>query len=345
MRLPGLLIFALGLNSATAAAPTELRVLTYDSLHSKGGWGEKIFPAFEKTCGCRLKISTAGDGAQILTRLELERARGKPGTDVVIGLDQNLWGTSKKYIEGWKDWRPEGFDKIPVSLRIGPDGEGFLPFDHGVFAFMWDSKKGDELKLKAPSHLADLLKPEFRRRLILQDPRTSTPGLSFVLLTRILKDPADFRLFWGALRGQWLTLAQGWDAAYGLFLRGEAPLVWSYTTSQAYHREHGDPSRYQALIFEDGNPVQIEGAAIVQGSAAPLALKRALLEFLISPSAQESLPKRQWMLPARADVPLPASFSELPKPKKRLGTHPVAPPATVLKEWEGAIRTSATSAP
>ena len=40
---------------------------------------------------------------------------------------------------------------------------------------------------------------------------------------------------WRKLKPRILTVSKSWDEAYGLFLKGEAPLVLSYTTSPAYH--------------------------------------------------------------------------------------------------------------
>jgi thiamine transport system substrate-binding protein len=37
------------------------------------------------------------------------------------------------------------------------------------------------------------------------------------------------------LKGRVLTVTPGWSEAYGLFTKGEAPMVLSYTTSPAYH--------------------------------------------------------------------------------------------------------------
>src|SRR5262249_49694035 len=127
------------------------------------------------------------------------------------------------------------------------------------------------------------------------------------------------------------TLAPGWEGAYQLFLRKEAPFVWSYVTSQAYHEENppvpridGDSSlkgmrRYEAVLFKEGQPVQIEGAVIVKGAMkkeSDLKLARKFLDFLISPEAQQWVTRKVWMMPVRKDVPLPESFKRLPKPFK-----------------------------
>jgi len=181
---------------------------------------------------------------------------------------------------------------------------------------------------------------------VLEDPRTSTPGLAFLLYA----DAVGGNGFWGKFRTQWLTLAPGWDGAYALFLKKQAPLVWSYTTSQAYHeeqeleelktqpahapardgvREAGKEapksSRYRALVFKEGNPVQVEGAALVKGAfegdSEPLRkIARDFLEFLLTPEVQSQIPLKNWMLPVIPGTKLPESFGRVPKPLKIVRT-------------------------
>jgi thiamine transport system substrate-binding protein len=108
-----------------------------------------------------------------------------------------------------------------------------------------------------------------------------------------------------------------------MFLKGEAPLVWSYVTSEAYHRTkwaEAERGRYRAVVFEDGNPVQIEAAAILKDApGGPAMRKRALefLELLVSEEIQKKIPETQWMMPTRLGVKLPMAFQTLPVAKKR----------------------------
>jgi thiamine transport system substrate-binding protein len=325
-------------NGGAGTEPPTLVVATYDSFVAKNGLGPAIFPLFEKKCGCKLKALASGDGAQMLSKLQLEAERGKPQAHVVLGLDQATWERARPYLEAWGEWVPRGYGRVPSDLRVAP---GFLPFDYGVLAFMADTEQLKALKLEAPRKLADLLGPRWRRQVILQDPRTSTPGLGFLLYAAV----AGGEGFWPKFKSQWLTLAPGWDAAYGLFLKKEAPLVWSYTTSQAYHEAHGDVARrYRALVFEEGNPTQIEGAALIQGAfegeagAERRRLAREFLEFLLSDDVQRLVPSRNWMLPVMPGTALPDSFKNVPVPKKRV--NPPSDAATVerlLVEWKRAI--------
>jgi thiamine transport system substrate-binding protein len=321
---------------ALAAEQPTLTVSTYDTLAAEGGWGAAVFQRFEKRCGCKVRVLTAGDAGQIVARLRLDAERGKPSSQVLLGIDQNTWHQARAHVEPWGEWRPRGYGKLLAETRVE---EGFLPFDHGAFAFIADRDALREAGLAEPSRLDDLLAPGWKRNVILQDPRTSTPGLAFVLWASKSKDAS----FWGRFRAQWLTLAPGWDAAYALFLKKEAPLVWSYVTSQAYHAEHGDRAgRYRALLFEEGQPLQIEGAALVKGALEEPGARdraRAFLEYLISPEAQALVPRTNWMLPALKGVKLPESFRRLPKPKRLVRVDASAADVDrALAEWSRAIR-------
>jgi thiamine transport system substrate-binding protein len=328
------LAFVLASHLACAdEAPPDLVIYAYDSFTAEGGLGPDILPLFEKECRCRVVVLASGDGGQLVTRLELDARAGQPRAQLVIGLDGPAFERARPWIETWGDWRPSAWKEIPDHVGHAP---GLLPFDYGAFAWMMDEKELAARKLESPHHLQDLLSPVYRRMLLLEDPRTSTPGMAFLLFTsQILRDRVwDF---WKAFRPQMLTLPTGWAAAYGLFLRGEAPLVWSFTTSQAYHMEHHEDARYRALVLDDGTPVQVEGAAIIKGSLRSertTKLARQFLEFMISPEVQRRIPLKQWMYPAIAKTPLPASFALLPQPKKWVSLDLAANRTSeLLKSW------------
>lgn len=333
-------------SSAIAAdAKPTLSVYVYDSFVAKGGLGPEIFPAFEKKCGCELKVQSSGDGGQLLTRLQLDAERGKPGAQVVLGLDEPTFDRARPWLEGGTDWLPRGARDLHSDLKHTP---GFYPFDYGFFSFIADHQALNEAKLSVPKKLTDLLAPQWKRNVILEDPRTSTPGLAFVLYADQVSGMAE-KEFWPKMRTQWLTLAAGWDSAYGLFLRKEGPLVWSYTTSQAYHEAHGDSAtsrRYEAVLFEEGQPMQVEGAALVKNSFAEgeqgkkqRQLAHDFLDYMLTSEVQSQIPTHQWMYPARRTVKLPPSFVHVPRPKKVVHLKVKADEiSAALSNWSKAIQ-------
>ncbi|OFZ17905.1 MAG: hypothetical protein A2X94_12755 [Bdellovibrionales bacterium GWB1_55_8] len=343
-------LVAFSFSQASAAEkPADLQIYAYDSFVAAGGLGPEILPIFEARCGCRVRALSSGDAGQLLTRLQLDAERGSSGAQLVIGLDQRTWEQAKPFLEEWGKWSPEGYSQVLPEVKVG---SGFLPFDHGYFALIADQEALSADKLSAPSSLQDLRKSEWKRNILLQDPRTSTPGLAFLLYTKAVLGDGVWD-FWRDLRTQWLTLTPGWDAAYSMFLRKEAPLVWSYTTSEAYHVEHGGnrmkngQSRYEAVLFREGQPVQIEGAALVKRgiqTETQRKLAREFLEFLLSSDVQSRIPLRNWMFPVRRNVKLPKSFQDLRKPAKLVKTSDSASDARVtLGEWARIVAGGAKS--
>lgn len=337
--------------AAAVSVTPELVLYANDSFVAPRSLGALIIPIFEKKLGCRVRALASGDGAQLLTRIELDAQRGKSTAQLVVGIDERSWEKAKQWVEPWGDWTPAGYQNlVETSLTLG---RGFLPYDYGVFALMMDRQLMAELKLQVPTEgllsFQELLAPQWRRNIILEDPRTSGPGLAFFLFSlQALKTKRegqeDAWVFWEKFRGQWLTLTPGWSAAYGLFLKKEAPLVWSYITSQAYHQEMADsgkPLRYQAVLFREGQPFQIEGAALMKSgshSKESKILARKFLEFLISPEVQKMVPKHAWMMPVLKGVELPESYRNLPRPLKLVQTQTDPTEMTkLLSRWKDIV--------
>ena len=300
----GLAFAALALaHPATAATP--LTIYTYDSFVSDYGPGAKIKAAFEKTCDCTVNYVTAGDGVALLNKIKLEGASTK--ADVVLGLDSSL--TTEAVATG-----RFGLSKVDTSKTTVPNGwtdKYFVPFDWGHFAVVYNTEKMKD----PPKSLDELVNGDPTQKIILEDPRTSTPGLGFLLWMKSVYGPKAGDA-WAKLKPRILTTAPSWDAAYGLFTKGEAPMVLSYTTSPAYHMEIDKTDRYQAAEFSEGHYMQVEVAGVI-GSATQQELGRKFLAFMLTPDFQDEIPTTNWMMPAgEIKAALPASFAKLVKPSK-----------------------------
>lgn len=291
-----------------------LGVYTYDSLAGKGGLGPEIFPLFEKKSGCRIQVFTSGDASQLVSRIALDRKRGKVSGDVVLGVDVLFWDKIRPNVDSGmtldSNVRKLLYPFISGQLR---EREGFIPYNWGALALIVDQESLQKAGLHPPKTLEDLARPELKKSFILEDPRTSSPGLQFLLFSRSQLG-SGFKRYWTQMSGQWLTMPPGWDSAYSLFLRGAAPLVWSYVTSEAYHREKG-MTRYRAVLFQEGQPVQIEGAVRLKNAAHPKAAGE-FLKFLLSSEVQDRVGEVNWMWPVVKKAKVPKSFSVLPNPQK-----------------------------
>lgn len=314
---------------ATAAAADDrptLTVYTYDSFVTDYGPGPVIRERFEAVCGCTLNLVGAGDGAQLLGRLQLEGARTQ--ADVILGLDTNL--TAAAAATGLL---AEHGLPVPDAIAVpgGWDDPFFLPYDWGWFAFVYDETRLPE----PPTSFAALLDAPEEVTIVIQDPRTSTPGLGLMMWVKHVYGE-EAGAVWERLAPRVVTVTRGWWEAYSAFLDGEAMMALSYTTSPAYHAHvEGDETK-RAAIFEEGHYLQIETAAITAASQNP-DLARDFLAFMLTEPFQSAIPTTNWMYPAvRFDGAEPAAFEALAiPPSSRLFPAEEAPAVreAALAEW------------
>lgn len=299
----------LAISGVAHTATRTLTIYTYESFVAEWGPGPAIEETFEATCNdCDIEFVALDSSAGILNRVQLEGDSAQ--ADVVLGLDTNLMAIA----EDTDLLARSGVDTTGLSLPIDWTSDTFVPYDYGYFAFVYDTEKLDA----PPASLAELVADPDGPKIILQDPRTSTPGLGFLLwMKSVFGDEAAER--WADLQPRILATTKGWSEAYfSMFLNEEAPLVLSYSTSPAYHIEVDETERYQAAAFEEGHYLQVEVAARLASSDEP-ELAQEFLAFLVSPEAQASIPLGNVMYPV-ADLgdALPDAFSRLIEPTQTL---------------------------
>src|SRR4029078_3808720 len=143
-----------------------------------------------------------------------------------------------------------------------------------------------------PKSLDELVNGDPAQKLILEDPRTSTPGLRLLLsMKSVYGDKAAEA--WGKLKSRILTTTPGWSEAYALFTKGEAPMVLSYTTSPAYHVIAENTERYKPSPFAEGHYMQVEVAGLIEASKHK-ELARKFLAFMMQPGFQDQIPTNNW---------------------------------------------------
>jgi thiamine transport system substrate-binding protein len=284
------------------AESRELVIWTYDSISSEWGPGPAVAEDFRERTGISVRWVSHGDAGELLARLLLEKTGAQ--ADIILGLDQNLAG--RALASGlFEAYKPAGAERIRPELIVDPSWS-LIPFDYSYFAFVYDS----EVLPQGPADLEELTGESYAGKIILMDPRSSSPGLGFFSWVRAVYG-SGWKEYWRRLSPSVMTIAEGWSSGYGLFTNGEAPLVLSYTTSPSYHLEYEGTERYRAAIFSGGHPIQVELAGLL-GAAKNKELARSFLDYMVSPDFQTLIPLGNWMYPV-IDIPLPDSFRIAPR--------------------------------
>ena len=315
-----MLIAAMAVMTAAAQASAEEDVLTvysYDSFASDWGPAGTLIPKFEEETGIKVNLVSAGDAVEMISRVELEGENTK--ADVILGITDDFAYRAYPYLESYDS---PILSDIPEELKFDPENR-LIPFDYGAFAFVWDSECG----LDKPESLSDLTKEEYKDKVILIDPRTSSVGLGLLLWTyNIYGDGDEFTAWWEAMKENALTIADGWSSAYGLFTEGEAPIVLSYTTSPVYHVMNDNTTRYQALELDEGHEATIEGIGIVKGTDKREEAE-AFVDFILT-EAQLDIAIANSMYPVNSSIALPDAFDYAPRPEKLFRSGETSPEKT-----------------
>ena len=314
--------------AALAEDKPVLTIYTYDSFASEWGPGPAVEKAFEAGCNCDLQFVALDSSIGILGRVQLEGSSSK--ADIVLGLDTNLMATARDTgLFAAHGTTLAGRTALPVDFA----DDMFVPFDWGHFAFVYNSETMSDV----PSSMQALVDAPDDLRVVIQDPRTSTPGLGLLLWVKsVYGDKAPEA--WAKLSPKIVTVTKGWWDAYSMFLEGEADMVLSYSTSPAYHIVVDGTDKYRAAAFDEGHYMQVEVAAMLKGAPQP-ELAASFMDFILNDEFQSVIPTTNWMYPA-GKAALPEAFSGLITPSKSLTFTPeqVAQNKSAwVGEWQSAL--------
>ena len=291
-----------------------LTIYTYGSLlawgSNKNATYAKVFGQFEKAYGVKIRLVKFSDTGSMLSKLIEEVKAGKCDADVVIGLDNIQVIKAKK--EGiLESYVPTDIGEIPSWLIQSYDPQHYAtPFDFGLIAFVYDTKYIEPEEMKGLT-FDSFINSSLRKTLVVEDPRTSSTGLSFLLYEITIYSKyyhKDWKVWWEKVRP---AVKSSWDDAFDSFYKGQYHIMVSYGTDPAYSVWASNSTRYGATLASfKGKLVgwlQIEGIGIIKTSKHK-DLAKKFVDWFLSKDVQEEIPLNNWMYPANKDVKLPSCF-------------------------------------
>ena len=319
-------LVVLTLASQPVQETSEEKTLTlyaYDTFCGDWGSAATLIPAFEEKTGIKVNVVASGNAVEVINKVLLEGENTE--CDVIFGVTDDLAGKIIDRLEPYAS--PCASDIYPDI--VFDDTNRLIPFDWGVFAFVWDT----ESSIVPPKSLQDLTKEEYKDKVILIDPRTSSVGTGLMMWTyNVLGE--NWLEWWKAMSDNALTIASGWSSAYGLFTEGEAPIVLSYTTSPVYHVMNENTTRYQTLVFEEGHEATIEAVGIIKGTKHRKEAE-AFIDFILS-EGQVNLAVTNSMYPSVKSAEVPEAYSWAPMPST-LYTGSADTASSLLVDWTNSI--------
>ena len=299
-----ILIFLTTLFISFSIYAEKLTIYTYDSFVSEWGPGPIIEKIFEEKHNADVEFVSVDSAATLLNKVILEGDTSK--ADIVLGLDMNLFDLAEQS-ELFTTHNINDINNL-INLPLKWESNKFVPYNYGYFSFVYN-----EANLATPPKSMDELINSTNARIVIQDPRTSTPGLGLLTWMKALYgDKAGDE--WKKLNKKIISVTKGWtDAYYNFFMAGEADMVLSYTTSPAAHIMFEERYDILATTFEEGNYITIEFAGILNNSQNK-DLANKFLNFMLSEEFQSVIPSTNIMYPVTNIKDLPEAFDKLDVP-------------------------------
>ena len=298
-----IIIFLISIFSSSLRAE-KLTIYTYDSFVSEWGPGPIVEKIFEDKYEIDLQFIAVDSAATLLNKIILEGENTK--ADLVLGLDMNLFNAAEKS-QLFVSHNLKNINN-KLTLPLNWESDIFVPYNYGYFAFVYNNKT-----LKNPPLSMEDLINKTDARIVIQDPRTSTPGLGLLTWMKALYgDSAQNK--WSQLNKKIIAVTKGWtDAYYNFFMAGEADIVLSYSTSPAAHIMFEENYDISASTFKEGNYISVEFAGILNSSKNKQ-MANKFLDFMISDDFQKVIPGTNIMYPV-TNVEMPEAFNKLEIPK------------------------------
>jgi thiamine transport system substrate-binding protein len=325
----------------TASGPEELTVMVHDSFAAS----EAVVQAFEKANNAKVIFSKGGDAGTALNKAIL--SKDSPLADVLYGVDNTF--LSRALDEGiFAEYNSPALQGIPDEFKLDSQNRA-LPVDYGNVCLNYDKAYFADKGINPPQSLEDLLKPEYKGLLVVENPAVSSPGLAFLLATIGHFGPGGYLEYWKGLKANQVEVVNDWETAYntefsGSSGKGPRPLVVSYDSSPAFEiiyasNPPAEPST-AAITAPDTCFRQIEFVGILQG-ARHRALAEKWVDFMLSTQFQEDLPMQMFVFPVNQKAKLADAFVKfLVSPAQTVSPSPqdiAANREKWLKDWTEAV--------
>ena len=324
-----------GVVTETPGAQESLTVMTHDSF----AVSESVLDQFQNENNVQVNFLKAGDTGTALNKAIL--SKDSPLADVFYGVDNTF--LSRALNEGiFETYDSPVLSQIPDKFKLDPQNRA-LPVDYGDVCLNYQKAYFQENNLAHPNSLEDLLKPEYKSLLVVENPATSSPGLAFMLATIGHFGEDGWLDYWRGLVDNDVKVVNDWETAYNTEFSqagGNRPIVVSYGSSPPFEVIFAEPPLEEpptaAVVSDTSCFRQIEFVGILNGTQKRV-LAEKWVDFMLSPVFQEDIPLQMFVFPVNESAQLDETFQKflaIPEETAQVSPDAIAENReTWIQEW------------
>ncbi|MBF9235761.1 extracellular solute-binding protein [Microvirga alba] len=285
--------------AAVGAAPMLAKpVMAAETVVVYSAISTKLMQAFVESFqklnpGTTVQVISGGSG-ELLTRIKAER--NNPRGDILLGPDADTFDSDLGLFASYVSKEAAAFDPAAVQKDHKYSG---LSTNFQVFIVNTKLMPLDQ----TPKTWKDLVKPEFKGKVLMANPAQS--GSAFSQLHQILA------LYGWDVMDQIIanaTFVSSSKLAFQNIAKGEIPLGLTSEFNVLQSKADGDP--VEAVYPQDGTALIVDASAIIANGPNPEAAKR-FIDFVNSKQAHELLVSIDKRRSARKDVAPPPGLTPI----------------------------------
>ena len=304
--IAGLLVFTAC--QPESSGPRTLTIMTHDSF----AISEAVVRSFESENNVEVQFLEAGDTGTAVNKAAL--SKDNPLADVFYGVDNTF--LSRALDEGiFEAYQSPLLEDIDPVFQLDPTNQA-LPVDYGDVCLNYQVSYFQERALAPPETLEDLLLPEYKGLLTVQNPATSSPGLAFLMTTIGAFGEEGYLEYWTQLVKNEVEIVNDWETAYySAFSQagGPDPIVVSYSSSPPFEVLFAEEPLEEAPTTAVTGPAtcfrQIEFVGILKGTENR-DLAEKWIDYMLSPAFQEDIPLNMYVFPVNGQAVLEETFQK-----------------------------------
>lgn len=276
-------VLLLGVGAAHAAEVVKAYTTVEEPL------AKELFDTFEKETGIRVEWVRLS-GGEAVARIEAEKAN--PQASIWVGgvgtqhIEAKLKGLTAPYRSRVADSIPEKYrdpERYWTGLYVGP------------IAFCMNTKRAGDLKLEMPRSWADLLKPEYAKKVRMAHPATS--GTAYNVMTTIIRinggDEDKAFEYFKKLDGAIEQYTRSGSAPGKNCAIGEIPVAIGYLHDQVKLKKEGAP--IEIAVPADGTGFETASMSLLKGGPDALNAKK-LYDWVLGEKAMDII-ARWYVIP------------------------------------------------
>ncbi|MCI5773545.1 MAG: extracellular solute-binding protein [Erysipelotrichaceae bacterium] len=194
--------------------------------------------------------------AKIAAKIKSEKEH--TDADILLGVETG-------YLEMIKDSLAEvsSYSTLDYLDGLNPEHGKYLIWESYGGGFAVNTTILEKYGLEEPSSYEDLLKPEYKDLIVIQDPKVSSTGYNFYLNLRNEYGLEKTLEYYDKLNNNVKQYAESGSGPVKMLIQGECAIGTALTYQVVTEMNNGHPLK---MIYpEEGSPYSLDGVTIVKG--------------------------------------------------------------------------------